>query len=147
MSDTSTVGIVVAITVLIVLGVVVWMFLRRKSGTPETPEGEKPEWMRNMPPKETIAALKEDGEKLAVFDHDPGEKLASAFAEQIEDMVRAQLNADPFLKSTQIDFGTAPDGGIEFHINGQTFSDLKQMPDGRIKAIIQQTIETYNQQR
>jgi hypothetical protein len=147
MSDTSTVGIVLAIALLLVLGVVAWMFARRKSNAPGTPEGEKPAWMRETPPPATIAALKEDGEKMAVFDHDPGEKLALAFAEQIEDMVRAQLDADPFLKSTQIDFGTAPDGGLEFHVNGQVFTDLKQMPDGRIKAIIQQAIQTYNQQR
>jgi hypothetical protein len=147
MSDAGSVGIIGGVAVLVILGVLVWLFRGRKSNPSATPEGEKPAWMRNTPPKETIAALKEDGEKMAVFDYDKGEKLAAPFAEQIEDMVRAKLNADPFLKSTQIDFGTAPDGGIEFHLNGQVFAGLEQMPDGRIKAIIKQAIKTFNQRK
>jgi hypothetical protein len=142
-----SVVIIGGIAVLVVLGVIIWLFRGRKSDPSAVPGGEKPAWMRNMPPKETITALKEDGEKMAVYDYDKGEKLAAPFAEQIEDMVRAKLNADPFLKSTQIDFGTAPDGGIEFHVNGQVFAGLEQMPDGRIKATIKQTIESYNQQK
>jgi hypothetical protein len=147
MSDTASVGIVGVIALLVIVGLFVWIMRRRKAETPATPAGAKPDWMRSTPPKETLAALKEDGKQMAVFVHDQGEKLAAPFAEQIEDIVRAKLDADPFLKSTRLDFGTAADGGIEFVINNQSFASLDQIPEGRIKAIIKESIEAYNQQK
>jgi hypothetical protein len=133
---------------LVIAGVLVWLFSRRQPpNITGKPDGEKPAWMRSTPPKETTEALKASGQKAALYGHEKGEALASPFAEQIEDMVRAKLDADPFLKSTRIDFGTAPDGGIEFVINNQSFTSLEQIPEGRIKAIIKQAIESYNQQK
>jgi hypothetical protein len=111
------------------------------------PPEARPEWMRTAPPQETVAALKEDGEKLAVYDHDKGEKLASPFAEQIEDIVRAKMKADPALKSVEIDFGTAPDGGVEIILGEKAYTDIEQIPDERVKAIIKQSIHDYNQRK
>jgi hypothetical protein len=144
---TSTI-IVAGIAILVVIGVFVWLFARRqRPDITNKPDGEKPGWMRTTPPQETVDALKATGQKAALYVHDKGEALAAPFAEQIEDMVRAKLDADPFLRSTTLDFGTAPDGGIEFVINNQAFTSLEQIPEGRIKAIIKQVIESYNQQK
>lgn len=87
--------------------------------------GKKPEWMRSSPPPETLAATKADGEGVTLYDHDPGEKIAAPFAEQIEDIVRAKLNSDSYLKNFEVDLGTSSDGGLEIWVNGEMFEDVK----------------------
>jgi len=146
MTGLGIVGTVGILAVLVVIGIAVFMIRQgQKFKLTDTPPGEKPEWMRSLPPEETQATLKAKGEKMAVFEHTSGEKLAAPFAEQIEDMVRTLLQEDPELKSTQIDFGTAPDGSLEFIIAGIPYASLEDIPVSRIKEIIQQAIQRYNQ--
>jgi len=146
MTGLGIVGAVGILAVLVVIGIVAFMIWQgQKFKLTDTPPGEKPEWMRNPPPEETQAALKAKGEKMAVFEHTNGERLASPFAEQIEDMVHTRLQEDILLKAIQVDFGTAPDGGLEFIIDGVRYATLENIPAGGVKEIIQQAIQHFNQ--
>jgi len=109
-------------------------------------EGEKPEWIASQVPEETRAATQADGEGITLYDHDPGEDLAAPFAEQIEDILRAELAKDPELSRQDVDLGTGPDGGIEFHIGGETYTSVEAIPDPRIQAALQRSIEKYNRE-
>ena len=104
----------------------------------------KPEWMHAMPPAETVAATLKDGEGVALFDHDEGEKLAAPFAEQIEDVLRAKVESDPYLKSFNIDFGTAPDGGLEIWVNGEKYDGVANLPDEQLKKTFLQVVQEWN---
>src|SRR5688572_21744928 len=95
---------VIAILIILALFAMVVIKARRVDLTPHG--DEKPEWMRSTPPKETIAATRTDGKGMQVFGHDGGEALASPFAEQIEDILRAGLERDPDLKKYTVDLGT-----------------------------------------
>ncbi|MDK1081731.1 MAG: hypothetical protein QGD88_09665 [Anaerolineae bacterium] len=106
--------------------------------------GEKPEWMRTTPPPETLAATKADGEGVTLYDHDPGEKIAAPFAEQIEDIVRVKLKSDSYLKKFEIDLGTSSGGGLEIWVNGEMFEDVKSLPDKRLQAAFKDAIKQWD---
>ncbi len=113
---------------------------------PESPD-QKPEWMRTNPPPETVAATQADGEGVALYDHDVGERLAAPFAEQIEDIIRARLGADPALAAMDVDLGTSPDGGLEIWVNGALYTDVNALPDARLRQIIRQAVEEWNAEK
>lgn len=138
-----TLGIVAVLVILIIWG----LLLRsaRRVNLTRTPEGQKPEWMRTTPPAETLAATQADGEGTALYDHKEGENEAAAFAEQIEDILHAQLRADPSLRSYDVDLGTGLDGGLEIRVGDKRYSDIKEIPDERLRAAIRQAVDTYNQ--
>lgn len=145
MSGTGSLWLVGGIALVVILGVVIWLFSKGKNFNLTTsPEGQKPEWLRETPPQETLEALQADGETLAVFDHDPGEDLAAPFAEQIEDLVRARLAHTPGLQQIKIDFGTGPDGRLEIDVDGKHYSSVDQIPHPQIKALIKDAIDAYN---
>ncbi|MFZ5879178.1 MAG: hypothetical protein ACOY0R_07400 [Chloroflexota bacterium] len=132
-----------AIVVMVVA--VGWLFMRaNRVNLTGTQEGEKPEWMRSTPPSETLAATQADGEGITLFDEDSGEKLAAPFAEQIEDILQGLMEADPLLKKFKVDFGTAPDGGLEVWVDGKSYREIKDIPEEPIRAAIQKAIEIYN---
>ena len=108
-------------------------------------EKQKPEWMRTTPPPETVAATRVDGERVALYDYDPGEKIAAPFAEQIEDILRAHLSADPALAAMDVDLGTAPDGGLEIWVDGECYTDVSLLPDERLRQAFRQAIERWEQ--
>ena len=107
----------------------------------------KPEWMHAMPPKETVEATTKDGEGVTLYDHDEGEKLAAPFAEQIEDVLRARVENDPYLKSFDIDFGTAPDGGLEIWMNGEKYNGVASLPDEKMKQVLLQAVKDWNSRK
>ncbi len=131
----------IAILVAVLLYLPVWFKSRKvkltKSGD------EQPEWMRTLPPSETQAALKEDREGMAVYDYDPGEKVAAPFAEQIEDILRTILRADPHLKQFEVDLGSAADGGLQIWVNGKLFEDIESLPDERLQAAFREAIQKW----
>ncbi len=145
--ENSGIVITLAVAAVIVMLVIWFLLLRsaRRVNLTRTPDGQKPEWMRTTPPPETIAATQADGEGMALYDRDKGENEAAAFAEQIEDILRAQLSADPDLRSYDVDLGTGPDGGLEIRVGDQRYSDIKQIPNERLRAAIGQAVATYNQ--
>lgn len=146
MMSLSILVIVLAVGGLAGLVVVIALVLLFRKGNKidlTSPTDTKPEWMRQTPPAETIAATLADEQGVQVFDHDPGEKLAAPFAEQIEDIVQARLAERPELNQYHVDFGTAPDGGLEIHVNDQMFTEIDALPDEALKTLIRESIETW----
>jgi hypothetical protein len=136
-------GGVVVIAMVVALG---WLFLRSNQvDLSGTKEGQKPEWMRSTPPQETLAASQAEGEGITLFDEDAREKLAAPFAEQIEDILQDLMTANPQLSGHKVDFGTAPDGGLEMWVDGKSYREIKDIPEEPIRAAIQKAIERYNQ--
>jgi hypothetical protein len=131
-------GAVLVVVALVVAYVV--LVRRRADFTPPVPPGEKPEWMRTTPPAETNDALREDGEPAALYDHDPGEQVAAPFTEQIEDVLRARLGADPALARFDVDLGTGPGGEIEFWVDGRCYEGIGSIPDERLRGAIREAI-------
>lgn len=105
---------------------------------------EQPAWMRESPPAETLGALLREGKKVMVFDYDEGEKLAAPFTEQIEDIFRAKIEADPDLNHYQIDLGSAPDGTLEFWVNDRKYTNVNDLPDNRLKRAFREAVVKWN---
>lgn len=133
-----------ALMILISLGLLAMVFMRSNQVNLTGKTEEKPEWMQSTPPAETIAATKEDDEGVTLFDHDEGEQVAAAFAEQIEDVLRAKASSDPYLKSFDIDFGTAADGGLEIWVNGEKYDGVASLPDEKLKQTLLQAVKEWN---
>ncbi|MFO8035063.1 MAG: hypothetical protein R6U57_00320 [Anaerolineales bacterium] len=132
-----------------ILAIFVVIFLRilrtsRQINLTDTPEDEKPEWLRSDPPPETIEETQADHEGISLYDFDQGEDIAAAFAEQIEDIIHTLMREDPELESLQLDLGTGPEGGIEYHFQGQAYAHLDQIPNERMRAVIKRAVEIYN---
>ena len=142
-----TILIAGGVMILISLGLLAFMFFKSNQvNLTEKTEG-KPEWMHAMPPEETVAATLQDGEGVALFDHDEGEKLAAPFAEQIEDVLRTKAANDPYLKSFNIDFGTSADGGLEIWVNGEKFDGVANLPDEHLKQSLLQVVKDWNSRK
>ena len=107
----------------------------------------KPEWMHALPPEETVAATMKDGEGITLYDHDEGEKLAAPFAEQIEDILRAKAESDPYLKSFDIDFGTSSDGGLAIWVDGTKYDGVASLPDENWKKTLLQVVKDWNSRK
>ncbi len=107
---------------------------------------DKPEWMKSNPPKETVKATRAEGEGVTLFNHDAGERIASPFAEQIEDILRAKLESDPFNKF-DIDFGSAPDGSLEIWVNGSMYQSVNELPDEGLKNAFQNAVKEWERLR
>jgi len=118
MVATVIIGGVIGLAVLLIL----FVFMRSKQVNLAEKTDEKPEWMQTTPPQETVSATKAKGEGTTLFNHEDGEQLAAPFAEQIEDILRAKLDAHPTLKEFKVDLGTDDDYGLAFWVNGKKYS-------------------------
>ena len=128
---------------LVLIGIVVvirFARMRRVDLTSPPVPGEKPPWIATDPPPETVAATRADGEDGALWDHDPGEMVAAPFSEQIEDIVRSRIAADPDVFGTGFDLGTAEDGSIEFWVDGQKYSSIAELPSERLRQIVKDAV-------
>ena len=144
MDPSTIIGIAVFVVVIMIAIVVLLAVQARRVNLTRPPSpDQKPAWLNTTPPSETIAATQADGEGVTLYDQDPGEKIAPAFAEQIEDMLQARLRADPALARYQVDFGTTSEGGVEIWIDGKSFADLATIPDAHLRETIQQTISQW----
>ena len=135
--------VVVAIFIVLVVGLFVWTARKNNEASLLTPTDTKPEWMRSMPPKETVEATLAEGEGVQLFKDDEEEEIASPFAEQIEDILHAKLKADPELQQYQVDLGTAPDGGLEISINGVYYAAISDIPNAKLQALFNEAIEAW----
>jgi hypothetical protein len=136
--------ILVAVALVAIL--LVFFFLFRKTNTVNLTGNmeEKPAWMREMPPVETLGALLREGKKVTVFDYDQGERLAAPFTEQIEDIFRAKVEADPTLHNYKVDLGSAPDGTLEFWINEKKYTNVDDLPDEGLKRAFRSSITHWS---
>ncbi len=144
----TTSGIILILVIVAVIMVVIFVVLRRTSrrvNLTRTPEGQKPEWMHTAPPPESLAAAQADGEGVALYDYDEGENVAAAFVEQIEDVLRAQIAADPYLQSYDFDFGTGADGSLDIRVGDKHYTSIAEVPDLRLRESINQAVATYKQ--
>jgi len=145
MANTILIGVLGAV-ILIIIGIFMARLFQisKDINLTDTPEGEQPEWLSTDVPPETVAETEKDGEKISLYDFDPGEDLAAAFAEQIEDIIHHLMAEDPELRSLSLDLGTAPDGGIEYHFEGETYTNVDHIPEPQIQELIKRAIDTYN---
>jgi hypothetical protein len=133
--------------ILIALVLLAMVFIKSNQVNLTEKTDGKPEWMHAMPPKETVEATMKDGEGVTLYDHDEGEQLAAPFAEQIEDVLRAKVEGDPYLKSFDIDFGTAADGGLEIWVNGEKYDGVANLPDEQLKQTLLQAVKEWNNRK
>jgi len=126
--------------------IVVFVFLFRNSSTVNLTGNteDKPDWMRNTPPAETLGKLLAEGKKVTVFDYDEGEKVAAPFTEQIEDIFHAKIAADPELSHFQVDLGSAPDGTLEFWVNDKKYTNVNDLPDNKLKRAFRESVRQWN---
>ena len=129
--------------VLALLAILVFFLKSRRVDLIEDSPAAKPEWMRSTPPPETVAARQRAGSEAGIYGEEAGERLASAFAEQIEDIFRAELERDPSLASYDIDLGTSPDGGLEIWVDGECYTDINQLPDARLRTAFQRAVQEW----
>lgn len=127
--------------------IILFVLMFRKSNTVNLTGNteDKPAWMRETPPAETLGALLKDGEKVTVYDYDKGEKLAAPFTEQIEDIFRVKIEADPDLNHYQIDLGSAPDGTLEFWVNDKKYTNVNDLPDERLKRAFRESVAKWSE--
>lgn len=140
--------------VVIIIGVigisvvlVAFMFIKSNQVNLTGKTDEKPEWMNSNPPAETIAATKAEGEGFTLFNQDEGEKIASPFAEQIEDMLRAKLEAHPTLKDLKVDIGTGADYGFEFWVNEKRYASVDELPSEELKTLFRETVKDWESRK
>jgi len=141
-----SIGMVGLFAVALIVILAIFFFLFQKSNTVNLTGNteDKPAWMRETPPAETLGALLREGKKVTVFDYDEGEKLAAPFTEQIEDIFRAKIEADPDLNHYQIDLGSAPDGTLEFWVNDKKYTNVNDLPDNRLKQAFRASVTQWN---
>ena len=141
-----SIGVVGLLAVALVVILVIFFFLFQRSNTVNLTGNteDKPDWMRETPPAETLGALLREGKKVTVFDYDEGEKLAAPFTEQIEDIFRAKIEADPDLNHYQIDLGSAPDGTLEIWVNDKKYSNVNDLPDIKLKKAFRDSVIQWN---
>ncbi|MBN1264169.1 MAG: hypothetical protein JXA25_01660 [Anaerolineales bacterium] len=104
---------------------------------------EQSDWVRTKSTGETSAQLQQDGDLISTDNHDPGEKLASPFAEQIEDIIRDLLKESPGLAGVDVDLGSAPDGSLEIWINGEIFSSIDEISNEQVQQVFRQAIARW----
>jgi hypothetical protein len=143
-----TSGVIITIVglaaIVFMVALMIWTIKKTREKTLIPPGEQKPEWIRSMPPAETLEATHAENKDFQVFDHDTGERFASSFAEQIEDIFAAMLKKDPSFKSYKIDFGTAPDGMLEIWVNDTKYDNVEALPDPRLKEFFQAAVEKWN---
>lgn len=140
-------GLLFIIITVIVIGISIvllaLMFMRANQINLTGKTDEKPEWMKSNPPHETIAATKAEDEGVTLFNYDEGEKVGSAFAEQIEDILLAKLEAHPNLKQFKIDIGTDEDLGLEYWVNGEKYTSVDSLPNEELKQVFLETVKDW----
>lgn len=85
--------------------------------------------------------------KAPLFTHSQGEQLAAPFAEQIEDLVRAKINAEPTLKNLKVDLGTAPDGGLEIWVDKVKYANVEALRNETLKKVFQEAIKEWESKK
>jgi hypothetical protein len=142
---TMSITVIIAggIALLIIIALLIPLFIKSNKVNLLPITDKKPEYMRAMPPDETVAATLDDNEGVTVFDFDKGEKLAAPFAEQIEDILRARLAADPELSKYEIDFGTGENKMLEIWVNGVKYTSVSDLPDEGLKAAFRDSVKKW----
>lgn len=78
---------------------------------------------------------------------DVHEFAASLTSEQIEEMVKARLKEFPDLIDLGFDFASAGDGSLLIYIGEQSFPEIADIPDARIRQAIEDAVQEFNRRR
>lgn len=142
----TMIGVVGLLGVALIVVIVIFAIMFRESNKVNLTGNteDKPTWMRETPPAETLGALLQEGKKVTVFDYDEGERLAAPFTEQIEDIFRAKIEADPDLDHYQVDLGSASDGTLEIWVNDKKYTNVNDLPDNRLKQAFRDAVVKWN---
>lgn len=140
----TTFGIIMGIILVIVIVVFIFLFRNARKANLTGNTEDKPAWMRETPPAETLGALMKEGKKVSVYDYSEGEKVAAPFSEQIEDIFRAKIEADPDLNHYKVDLGSAPDGTLEFWVNDKKYATVNDLPDEGLKRAFRESVVKWN---
>lgn len=124
MDITFLLGMVVVIGLGLILLLIIWNVLIRRSHTRET------------------IPLSLDQVKDARIEAE--ELTAPVVVEQIEEMVKEEILKHPDLSGTTVDFGTRPDGSLVIMIDEVDYLSPEDIPDPRIQAIIQDAVREFN---
>jgi hypothetical protein len=141
-----TVLILGAIVILVSVGLLALVFMKSNQVQLTGKTEDKPEWMKSTPPQETMTATRADDEGVTLYDHDKGERIASPFAEQIEDILRARLDSDPFNKF-EIDLGTGKDGSLEIWVDGKMYASVDKIPNEGLKKAFREAVEKWEKSK
>ena len=142
-----TLSIIIFGVIGISLVLLAFMFMKSNQVNLTGKTDEKPEWMSSNPPAETVAATKAEGEGFTLFNHYEGEKIASPFAEQIEDMLRKRLESHPVLKDFKVDIGTGADYGFEFLVNDKKYASVDDLPNEELKQVFRETVKDWESRK
>jgi len=142
----TMIGVVGLLGVALIVVIVIFAVMFRESNKVNLTGNteDKPTWMRETPPAETLGALLQEGKKVTVFDYDEGERLAAPFTEQIEDIFRVKIEADPDLDHYQVDLGSASDGTLEIWVNDKKYTNVNDLPDNRLKQAFRDAVVKWN---
>lgn len=135
------------VVILISVGLLAIMFIKSNEVNLTGENDAKPDWMRSNPPAETMAATIAEGEGVTLYNADDGEHLAAPFAEQIEDILRARLEADPLLSRFKVDLGTSENDELEFWVNEKKYASIDELPDEDLKKEVRQAVKSWEDQK
>ncbi len=128
MDFSNVVGLLAALLIGIVILLVIWaVVVRRRSA--EIEAGEVP--------LESLSAV-------SAAKYEAGELPAALVSEQIEEMVKQRLASYPDLAEVKLDFATGSDESLVIWVDDQSYTDIDQIPDERIRAAITEAVETFN---
>ena len=133
-------GVIIVVMVLLLVPV----FTKSKKVNLTGKTDEKPEWMSSTPPVETMNATRAENEGVTLYNQDADEKIAAPFAEQIEDILRAKLDSDPFNKF-KIDLGTSEDGTLEIWVNETKYASVNDLPDEELKQAFLDAVKKWEE--
>lgn len=134
----------VGVALIVVIAVFIFLFRNSNKVNLTGNTEDKPDWMRTTPPAETLGVLLREGKKVTVFDYTEGEKVAAPFTEQIEDIFRAKIEANPDLNHFKVDLGSAPDGTLEFWVNDKKYTNVNDLPDNKLKQAFRESVTKWN---
>lgn len=142
-------------TILVVGGVVVvvsvvllaLMFMKSNQVNLTEKTSEKPEWMKSTPPGESVQAAQTAGNGFGLYGKIDGEHEASAFVEQIEDILHSKMEKNPMLSSFKVDFGTGQDGSLEIWVNGEKFESVDAITDETLKQALKDSIREWDDKK
>jgi len=138
-----TIIVIGAVVILVSVLLLAFVFMKSNQVNLTGKTEDKPEWMQSLPPQETVAATKARGAGIGLYSHDAGEQLAAPFAEQLEDILRAKLEAHPELKNIKIDLGTGEGLNLDIWVDGKKYTAVDDLPSEHLKQVFREAIQAW----
>ncbi|WKZ35835.1 MAG: hypothetical protein QY332_19670 [Anaerolineales bacterium] len=142
----TIIGIGAAVIVISVV-LLAFMFIKSNQVNLTKKTEDKPEWMRSTPPPETVEATTASQGGVGLYHQEEGERLASPFAEQLEDILKARLAADPTLKDFTIDLATGKGYELEIWVNGSKYTSIDELPSEKLKSVFREAVDEWDSRK